>query len=200
MKETKEDLKVGGISQSDLEKQVMPFKCQGKVNGRQVQIHRDTGADIDVVHQNYVSIEYYTGEHRWLNTPLFPEPFCCQIVDITLEIPEKVILAQAAVTASPAYEVIYLMGNETAQSLQNTNAHLLEFVNAVNIKSMLVRREIELKEQAEQEKIQNDQLSTVETETKEEDRLLEENDSHQQGEMLSLLNTTHDQIHGCSKF
>ena len=38
MKETKEDLKVGGISQSDLEKQVMPFKCQGKVNGRQVQI------------------------------------------------------------------------------------------------------------------------------------------------------------------
>ena len=63
--------------------------------------------------------------------------------------------------------------------IQNTNAHLLEFVNAVNIKSMLVRREIEVKEQTEQEKIQNDQLSTVETETKEEDRLLEENDSHQ---------------------
>lgn len=107
-----------------------PYVSQIRVNGITRTCLRDTGATIDVCSRNWISLSDFTGEYVDILQPFDHSCKSLPLAKITLEADFGRVITKAAVKPSDLESGPYLIGNKTAQLIQEAKKGP-ELINAV---------------------------------------------------------------------
>ncbi|GFW91270.1 retrovirus-related Pol polyprotein from transposon 412 [Trichonephila clavipes] len=117
------------------------YTTKGSVNGRKIDILRDTGATIDLVCAKYINPSSFSGENVWVKQPLSPELVCLPLAVVEISGNFGTVQTKAAVCGNHLNQHgRYLLGNKTAELIKENlgyNFLPVEILNAVQTRSQV---------------------------------------------------------------
>ena len=126
------------IREEDCHDVLAPYVSQGKINGIQMTILRDSGASIDLICRKYIKPSMLTTETVWIRTPLEESPICLPLAEVEIDCTYGHIVTKAAVIRDSLDQGRYLLGNRTAELLTEAkqNVHFgMHTINAIQTRS-----------------------------------------------------------------
>ncbi|GBN40535.1 Retrovirus-related Pol polyprotein from transposon 412 [Araneus ventricosus] len=119
----------------------------GKVNGIEMPILRDTGANLDLICKKYVPLSMCTNETVWIRTPLEESAVYLPLNEVELNCDFGSIITKAAVLRDFLDQERYILGKKTAALFEEAKKNKEIQVYMVNaVETRVQRRLIEKKD------------------------------------------------------
>ncbi|GFW36306.1 SCAN box domain-containing protein [Trichonephila clavipes] len=115
-----------------------PYTTLGTVNGIEMPILRDTGANLDLICKKYVKPSMFINETVWIRTPLEDTAVCLPMAEVELDCVFGHVITKAAVLRDSLDQGKYLLGNKTAalfEEVKKNKEIQVYMVNAVETRT-----------------------------------------------------------------
>lgn len=98
----------------NFEESFIPYLRQGKINGEEITILRNTGSCYDIAPWKLIKPNQLEGSLIWVKQPLINDLRCLLMSDITIEVQGTWIVKTTAAVAEKESDMsYYILGNET---------------------------------------------------------------------------------------
>ncbi|XP_071057611.1 uncharacterized protein [Onthophagus taurus] len=179
-KESKENKQVVATLNTKKEVQELfaPYTLKGEINGKEVNILRDSAASYDVVHKNIVKTEHYSGKYVHVRGVLNEESVALQVAVVKLNLPEIGELeTEAAVTSNLPNGYSYLLSNRTWEMFSNVD-------NVQNVFALTRSKSKKLKLEQQSIPVEQNQKNEKHKELREQENKVNEKDKQKKEESV----------------
>ncbi|XP_071057618.1 uncharacterized protein [Onthophagus taurus] len=179
-KESKENKQVVATlnTKKEVEELFAPYTLKGEINGKEVNILRDSAASYDVVHKNIVKTEHYSGKYVHVRGVLNEESVALPVAVVKLNLPEIGELeTEAAVTSNLPNGYSYLLSNRTWEMFSNVD-------NVQNVFALTRSKSKKLKLEQQSIPVEQNQKNEKHKELREQENKVNEKDKQKKEESV----------------